>query len=218
LLKILVEKTVLEQNQVDDRHADIGVGQIEDGSEEIVPAVDQKTQPRGHTVPLKEREVEHVDHATHHEAGIMTAELGDGRRRGGREDQPVEGAVEDVADSAGQNQTETDDGSGRGLHLHQPVDEPKDEPAQPHAKQAEGDLAPVDGSARLDPHAESRSVVLDEAELKPVGDDDNRFVEPQMGLDPDFERLIRQQKDEEQDRYFFPVHCRMIFVAVQRYE
>ena len=126
----------------------------------------------------------------------MTAELGDGRRRGGREDQPVEGAVEDVADSAGQNQTETDDGSGRGLHLHQPVDEPKDEPAQP----------------------QSRSGVLDEAELKPVGDDDNRFVEPQMGLDPDFERLIRQQKDEEQDRYFFPVHCRMIFVAVQRYE
>ena len=95
--RLFVEKLVLKQQQIDNGNGDIGVGQVEDGAEEIVVAVDEELQPSGYAVPLKQREVEHVDHASHHEAGVMAAELGNGVGCRGREQQSVECAVEEVA-------------------------------------------------------------------------------------------------------------------------
>ena len=50
------------------------------------------------------------------------------------------------------------------------------------------------------------AVVLDETQLEPRGDDHNRLVERHVGLDPDFERLIRHEEHEEQYRDFLEIH------------
>ena len=99
----------MEQQQVDYRHRDVRIGQIENGSEEIVVAVDQKAQEPRYIVPLKQREIEHVDDFSHHEPCVMAAEMGNriGRRFG--EQQSVECAVENVAHRSGENQRQTDD-------------------------------------------------------------------------------------------------------------
>ena len=69
-------------------------------------------------------------------------------------------------------------------------------------------LAPVEASARGDVHAEGRAVVLDEPQLEPVGEDDDRLVEVHMGLDPDFERLVCDEQQHDEQRYFLEIHNR----------
>jgi len=201
---------VLKQKQIDDCHRDVGIGQIEDRAEEIVVAVDQKPQQAGYAVPLEQREIEHVDHFAHHKPGVVPPELSlrVGRRFG--EDQSVECAVEDVAHGAGEDQREADDHSlGRVLAfgaevVHQPADESDhDDP-----EDAQQQLAPVEASARGDVHAEGRAVVLDEPQLEPVGEDDDRLVEVHMGLDPDFERLVCDEQQHDEQRYFLEIHNR----------
>ena len=104
---LLVEKLVLEQKQINDCNRDICVGQIEDRAEEVIVAVDQESQHTRHAVPLEQREIEHVDDLSHHESGVVAAEFGDGIGRRLREQQPVAGAIDDVAQGAGQNQRQT---------------------------------------------------------------------------------------------------------------
>ena len=185
---------MLKQKQIDDCHRDVGIGQIEDRAEEIVVAVDQKPQQAGYAVPLEQREIEHVDHFAHHKPGVVPPELSlrVGRRFG--EDQSVECAVEDVAHGAGEDQREADDHSlGRVLAF---------------GAEAQQQLAPVEASARGDVHAEGRAVVLDEPQLEPVGEDDDRLVEVHMGLDPDFERLVCDEQQHDEQRYFLEIHNR----------
>ena len=86
--------------------------------------------------------------------------------------------------------------------VHQPADESDhDDP-----EDAQQQLAPVEASARGDVHAEGRAVVLDEPQLEPVGEDDDRLVERHVGLDPYFERLVGHEQDEDEQGNFFPVH------------
>ena len=56
--KLFAEEFILKQKQIDCRHGDIGIGQVEDGAEKVVAAVDQKRQPARHAVPLEEREID----------------------------------------------------------------------------------------------------------------------------------------------------------------
>ena len=197
---LLAQEFVLKQKQIDYGYGNVGVGQIEDGAEKVVVAVHQEVQEPRYTVPLEEREIEHVDHFAHHKPGVVPPELSHrvGRRFG--EDQSVECAVEDVAHGAGEDQREADDHSlGRVLAfgaevVHQPADESDhDDP-----EDAQQQLAPVEASARGDVHAEGRAVVLDEPQLEPVGEDDDRLVEVHVGLDPDLECLIRDEQDQHE--------------------
>ena len=55
---LLAQEFVLKQKQIDYRHGDVGVGQIEDRPEEVVVAVDQKAQEPRHVVPLEQRAAE----------------------------------------------------------------------------------------------------------------------------------------------------------------
>ena len=50
----------------------------------VVVAVHQEVQEPRYTVPLEEREIEHVDDLAHHETGVMASELrhGEGSRFG----------------------------------------------------------------------------------------------------------------------------------------
>lgn len=219
-LKIFVEESELEEQQVDGGNRNVDIGQVEDGSEEVAAAVDQEVEPRRAVCPVEEREVEHIDHLPHQEGGIGAAEFGHLRRGGCREDQSVEGAVEDVADGSGQHQRQADNGTRGGLHADQAVDEPNQEAAQPHAEEAQGDLSPIHRSAFGDLHAEGGTVVFDEAQLEPVGDEDDGLVDGQVGLDPDLQCLVGYDQQEQEQRYFFPVHrsqflwfARAIFVV-----
>ena len=65
LLLLVVECAPVENEQIDCRYTDVGVGQVEYRSKEIVVVVHQKIEPRWHVVPLEEWEVEHIDHLTH---------------------------------------------------------------------------------------------------------------------------------------------------------
>ena len=88
--------------------------------------------------------------------------------------------------------------------VHQPADESDhDDP-----EDAQQQLAPVEASARGDVHAEGRAVVLDEPQLEPVGEDDDRLVEVHVGLDPDFERLVCDEQQHDEQRYFLEIHNR----------
>ena len=206
--RLFVEKLVLKQQQIDNGNGDIGVGQVEDGAEEIVVAVDEELQPSGYAVPLKQREVEHVDHASHHEAGVMAAELGNGVGCRGREQQSVECAVEDVARGACEDQRQPDENAPGSLLAvaHQVNDQPCEGSGQTDAENSQQQFAPVESAARGNVHTESGAVVLDEAQLEPVGEYDDRFTELHVGFDPYLECLVGQQQQDDQERDFLEIH------------
>lgn len=108
---LLAQEFVLKQKQIDNGHGDIGIGQVEDGPEKVVVAVHQEVQEPRYTVPLEEREIEHVDDLAHHEPGVVPAEMCDRIGRRLREEQPVERAVDDVAERSRHDQRQADDDS-----------------------------------------------------------------------------------------------------------
>ena len=213
---LLAEKFVLKQKQIDYGYGDVGVGQIEDGAEKVVVAVYQEAQQARHAIPLEQRKIEHVNHLAHHESGVMAPELrhGVGRRFG--KDHSVEGAVEDVAHGSGEDQRETRDHPlGRILALAgEVVHQPADESDHHDPEDAQQQLAPVEAAARGDVHAEGRAVVFDEPQLEPVGHDHDRFVEVHVGLDPDFESLVCDEQQQDEQRYFLEIHNYVVFRAV----
>ena len=117
------EKTELEKQQVNDRYRYICVRQVEDRTEEVVVGIDQESEQAGHTVPLEKREIEHIDHFAHHERGVVTAQMGDGRGGTGRKDHSVEGAVEDVAQCSGEDQGHSDDDAFRCASFYEAVNQ-----------------------------------------------------------------------------------------------
>ena len=206
--KLFAEEFILKQKQIDCRHGDIGIGQVEDGAEEIVVAVHEELQQARYAVPLKQREIEHIDDLAHHETGVMASELrhGEGSRFG--EYEPVEGAVEDVAQRPGDDQRQADEYafgcvSACPVKVHH---EPTDGSHHRDPEDAQHQLSPVETAPRGDVHAESRPVVFDEAQLEPVREDDDRLVEVHVGLDPDFERLVCEEQQKDKERYSFRIH------------
>ncbi len=139
----------------------------------------------------------------------MAAEMGNriGRRFG--EQQSVECAVENVAHRSGENQRQPDDYPCRRFFAlaEQPADQPCDASRQYDAENAQQQFAPVEAAARRYVHAERRPVVFDKAELEPVGEDDNRFVEVHVGLDPYLEGLVGYKQRNYKQGYFFDSHC-----------
>ena len=63
----------LEQDHIDRRHADIGVGKVEYRAKEIVVVIHQKVQPARHAIPLEQWEVEHIHHLAHQERTVTLA-------------------------------------------------------------------------------------------------------------------------------------------------
>ena len=93
------EETVLEKNQIESANRDATVSEIEDRSEEQKAVSTHERNPR-RPESVNDREVEHVHDTTEHQRSVI-------------EDHTVEKAVDDVAESAGGNQCETDQDSGR---------------------------------------------------------------------------------------------------------
>ena len=93
------QETVLEKNQIESANRDAAVSEIEDRSEEQKAVSTHERNPR-RPESVNDREVEHVHDTTEHQRSVI-------------EDHTVEKAVDDVAESAGGNQCETDQDSGR---------------------------------------------------------------------------------------------------------
>ena len=122
--KLLVEVFIVKNQQINHGYRDISIGQVENCTEEVVAAIDQEIEESGNAVPLKERKVEHIHDFAHHESCVVASEMGDRVGCGGREDQPVKGAVDDVADRSGQNQPESDQHSFGRFFAHEMANQP----------------------------------------------------------------------------------------------
>ena len=203
-LIFLRKELPLEQDQVDGAYRDAAVGEVEDGFEEDVAA--HEGDPVG---PGPEREVEHVHHFALHE-GRVVAPGGDQAGGGLGENQPVEQAVEDVAEGAGGDHGEAYEyahGHGstllspsflvrRGPALQQLGDPPCQETEQDDPERGEGVLA--DHAA--EGHAEGHSLVLDEQDLEPVGEDREGLPDGHVGLHQDFDDLVDDHEDGAEDQ------------------
>ena len=83
---------------------------------------------------------------------------------------------------------------------HHAANQPNEESDQSDTEQTKQQLAPVESAGGCDVHAECRPVVLDEAQLEPVRKDNDGFVEQHVGLNPDFQCLIRYEQDDGEYR------------------
>ena len=138
-----------------------------------------------------EREVEHVHHGPVEERGI--AALGGEEHRplgegAAAEEQAVEGAVDDVAQGAGQHQGHADHQQAGCALAGDAAQVPADAEDRRDAEQGEGQLAPF--PAELQP--EGHAAVLDEVDvgLVPARDQREGRVVEHGELHPDLEHLV----------------------------
>ena len=64
-ISLILERPPLEQQQISRRNADVRISEVENRTKEVVVVINQETQPARHTIPLKQREIEHIHHLTH---------------------------------------------------------------------------------------------------------------------------------------------------------
>ena len=204
---LFVQEFELEQQQIDHRHRNIGIGKVKDRPEEVVVVIDQERQKIGAAIPAEEREVEHIDHLTHHRIGIVAAKVCHGERGRFREDQPIEGRVEDVAHRTGKDQCAADqDPLGCVLLARKAHHDPRNHGREDDAEDPQRQLAPIVALARSNAHTKCRARVFDEAQLEPIGADDDRLAQREVGFDPDFECLVGHKQQQNQQGEFFPIH------------
>lgn len=192
---------VFEEDQIENGYGDVAVGDVEDRTEENEVAAADPRHPVG-PGRFDDREVEHVHHLAVQERGVAASlgeERGDGMRSRFGKDQSVEGAVDHVADGAGQNQRKADDHALGGRAVDQPVGVPGDQDDGGNADQAEEEFAPF--AAEL--HAEGCARVLDEVDLEPVTEDGNALVERHVEFDDELDDLVDEQEQDDEDRHFF---------------
>ena len=119
-----------------------------------------------------------------------------GHRGRCREDEAVECRVEHVAYGAGYDESQPyeyalGDVAAFAREVPHIIYQ---QPDEDYAEEAEGYLAPVEGAVGGYAHAEGGTAVLDEAQLEPVGDDDDRLAQTHVCLDPYFECLIEYEQ------------------------
>ena len=76
----------------------------------------------------------------------------------------------------------------------------------PIRKRPKSSLPPVHRSRRGDVHAEGRTFVFDEVELKPVRDEYDGLSQSHVGFHPYLEGLIEDQQQNDKECEFFSVH------------
>ena len=183
----------MEQDQVEGAYRDATVREVEDGLEEDIPA--HEGDPVG---PGPEGEVEHIHHLALHKRGIMTP----GRNHAGRglgEEQPVEQAVDDVAESAGGDEGKAHDHAGGDRSALVVARAPLEQPGDPHRQDDEQDdpenREGVLADHPAERHPEGHALVLDEQDLEPVREDRDGLPDGHMGLDQDLDDLVDDHED-----------------------
>ena len=119
--------------------------------------------------------------------GYETGHFGKG---GLREDQPVEGRIDNVAQRSGQYDGYTDDHADRGLTPDQAADIPPDGHNGHNAEETEEEFSEI----ATEFHAVCRAPVLDKPDVEPLSEDRDGFVEGHVCFDTDFDDLIKDQQ------------------------
>ena len=199
-LRILLffrEEFPLEQDQVDRAYRDTAVREVEHRLEEDVTA--HEGNPVG---PGPEREVEHVHHLALHEGGVM-APGGDDAGRGLGEDQPVEQAVDDVAEGAGGDERQADEDAGGNRSALVGAAPPLHELGDPHGQHGEQDdperRQGILADDAAEGHPEGHPLVLDEQDLEPVAQHAEVLPDGHMRLHQDFDDLVDDHEDGAKD-------------------
>ena len=188
----------MEQDQVEGAYRDTAVREVEDGLEEEIPA--HKGDPVG---PGPEGEVEHVHHLALHEGGVVAPGGHEPGRRLG-EDQPVEQAVDDVAEGAGGDEGKAHEHAGRDRGAPVGARAPLQQPGNPHRQDGEQDdpegREGILADHAAERHAEGHALVLDEQDLEPVREDHEGLPDGHVGLDQDLDDLVDDHEDGAEDQ------------------
>ena len=180
----IAENPFVENNSQHNADGDAGVGEIEDGREEI------RAAPKRELVGKREElEVEHIDHLAEEERSVTVPwrPLRHFQEVALGEKQPVEHAVDDVAEGAGDHQTEN--GQHNPVHLvaFQPVNEiPAERAHQEDAHNGEEQFPDL----LTETDAESHPFVLDKMDVEPLTYQWKCLPYSQMRLYPEFDNLI----------------------------
>ena len=162
LRAILLEKLILEDEQVDHSYRDIGIGNIKYRTEEVAIPADKEAEHLGTVLPLEERQVYHIYNLAHEQSPILSIEK-----------YAIEKTINHIAYSSCQDEHRTyDDTLGHaattlkeiGDAVYQRTNHNKTEDAQ-------YELTPINatiGTAEL--HAKGKTIILDIAEVKPTKD------------------------------------------------
>ena len=135
----------MKENEVDGAAGDATVGKIEYRLKEDVPS-----QARNPVRPRPQGEVEHIHHPTLHKRRIGT-QRGHGVEGGLAENEPVEQAVHDVAESAGRDERKAHkDPGGDSSPLHEGGYPPAESTEENYAEDREEILAydPAEGHSK----------------------------------------------------------------------
>ena len=198
MLLFLREEFPLEQDQVDRAYRDTAIREVEYRLEEDVTS--HERNPVG---PGPQREVEHVHHFALHEGGIM-APRGNDAGSGLGKDQPIEQAVDNIAEGAGGDERQADKDPGgdrRALVVAAP---PFQKLGDPHRQDDEQD--DPEGSQGIladDPaerHPEGHALVFDEQDLEPVCPEHAEVLpDGHTRLHQDFDDLVDEHEDGAKD-------------------
>ncbi len=186
-LVFLREELPLEQDQVDRTYRDAAVREIEYRLEENVTS--HQRNPVG---PSPQREVEHIHHPALHEGSVVpkgSYHLGCGLRK----HQPVEQAIDNVAQRAGRNQRQSHQHARR--HRFRPLHQPRNPHGQNHKQYDSERGKRILSDHATERHAERHALVLDEQDLEPIPEDREGFPDRHVRLDQDFYDLVNDHEN-----------------------
>lgn len=177
----------MEQDHVKDSDGDGRVGDIKDGTEKDEMPILAEEKVRKPAVVLTgdvdNREIKHIDDFAVEPAGIM-------------EDLAVEDAVDNVAQRSRGDEGESEKHSEFGPFFRE---------AEQQKYQDNNGHDSEDAECGLDnataPHpAESHAGVLYEKQIEPAADDRDLLSDGHMSLDPDFQHLIQDQDESNNQK------------------
>jgi hypothetical protein len=88
----LFEEFILEYQQVDNCHRDIGIGDVEYRTEEVVIGSNKEAEPRWAAIPLKEWQMNHINYLASEEACALRLD-----------EEAIEHTIDHISDSTCQD-------------------------------------------------------------------------------------------------------------------
>ena len=122
------------------------------------------------------------------------------------ENKPVKGAVDDVPDCPGNDERDAEYQSVADFFPRYLIQPPADNGHCYDAKQAQEELSEITSQF----HSESHSFVFREMDIKPMTGDGNVLTQGHMCFHPDFQDLIKDQDEDDDDGSFSQNSIRMI--------
>lgn len=162
---------LVEAKHQDNTDGDASVGEIEDGGEEVAA-----TEARKPIRDDEQADVDHVDHATVHEGSVTV-------------NQSVKGGIDDIAESAGDNQRKHAHREGVNFIFSNAIPDKIDQIAHDaQSEERQGQFTQIVTEAETESHAG----IFYKIQVEPLPDEGNGFSDFHVRLHPDFQKLVEQ--------------------------